>query len=360
MSGPKTATWSIRYDPMPARIKDLESYVDEQRAWLERNEGFIRRYLGEAGLAAAQDALDYVDECIENQDPDTGFDAYGDAWRLFHDLRDQAREAKRREENAKQTAEEIVAQCHALWNDRDRQTFLRRWINREMIDRLRMALGALSSGKPFVIQKKARQWQRTWHEALSRAEQAAQVNAKALRDHLPKLRAAVERVQNLNARILPDNTDFEREKKRLQQRANEALTDENVALLRACVESLGLLHKTYAEKIKVAEFERATENVREALAACGYAVQFRKERDGTVVLEASGFPTKQVNVQMSPDDGRMRLRVEDEAGSHCVQDVQSLQAELSRLDMELFITDWGKGNPHSIRTSIEQNSITRS
>jgi hypothetical protein len=69
---------------------------------------------------------------------------------------------------------------------------------------------------------------------------------------------------------------------------------------------------------------------------------------------------KLVNVQMKPTHKEMKLHVEDEHGSHCVQDIQSLQAELARHDMELSITDWGKGNPQGLCTSVEQNTVVRS
>ena len=69
---------------------------------------------------------------------------------------------------------------------------------------------------------------------------------------------------------------------------------------------------------------------------------------------------KLVNVQMKPTHRKMALHVEDENGGHCVQDIQSLQAELARNDMELSITDWGKGNPRGIHTNVEQNAIVRS
>jgi hypothetical protein len=368
MSGPKTATYSFRYDSTPTRIQDLESFTNEQEAWLKRNGGFIQRYLGEKALTEAQDALAYVDECITNQDPDAGFDAYGDAWSLFHELHDQAKEAKRRQQDAKrqawlqeqQAAEGLVSQCDALWDDQDSRDFLYRWVRRETVDRLQASLDDLSNGKPFVIQKKARQWQRAWDEALSQAEQAAQENAKVLREHLPKLRAALESLQKLNARILPDAARFERERKELQHCVEEALRDEDGSRLQSCVRSLLRLRDVYAEKIRAAEFQKATETVRDALAACGYSVEFRRDKDGTVVLEASGFPMKLVNVQMKPTHKEMKLHVEDEHGSHCVQDIQSLQAELARHDMELSITDWGKGNPQGLCTSVEQNTVVRS
>lgn len=365
MSGPKRATWSFSYDPTPTRIQDLESFAATQEAWLNRNGGFIRRYLGEEALTAASNALACVDECIAAEGPDAGFDAYGDAWNLFNELHRRAREAKRQEQNAKreawlrqrQAAEDLVSECHALWGDQNSQDLLRRWIGTRALERLRVSLDAVSGGKPSAIQRKAKMWRRRWDEALSQAEQAAEANAKTLRDQLPKLRTALGDIQNLNAQILPDVASYEREKERLRQRADEALRDEDAARLRACVGGLRRLREAYAEKIRAAEFKKATDNVRDALAVCGYAVESREDADGTVILQASGFPTKVVNVQMKPANDEIRLNVEDEQGRHCVQDIQSLQAELARHDIQLSITDWGKGNPHGVHTRLEQNTV---
>jgi len=57
---------------------------------------------------------------------------------------------------------------------------------------------------------------------------------------------------------------------------------------------------------------------------------------------------------MDPGTDEMKLDVNDERGTHCVKDVQSLQAELARQGMELRIIDWGKGKPQSINQHLEQ------
>jgi hypothetical protein len=364
MSGPKRATWSFTYDPTSRRIQDLEFYAATQEDWLQRHGEFIRRYLGEEAWTAALNALGAVDECITAQDPDSGFDAYGDAWNLLNELHTQAREAKRQHQEAKrearrrqrQAAQTLIAECQAIWDDHDNQDLLHRWTGPTTVEGLRNSLCALTGGDPTTIQQRARQWRRRWDTAVAKAEKIAAINDIAFRDCLPKFRAALEDIQRLNTQILSDGESFELDRKRLQQEADLAIREKDVATLTACAKGLRALHEAQLGKIKAAEFKKATDKVRAALAACGYSVESREDKDGAVVLRASAFPMKLVNVQMAPARDEMRLDVKDQHGTHCVQDIRSLQAELARHGMELAITDWGKGSPQSARCCVEQNA----
>ncbi len=68
-----------------------------------------------------------------------------------------------------------------------------------------------------------------------------------------------------------------------------------------------------------------------------------------MVVEASSFPMKSVNVRVRPNSEQVDLEVNgtrDHAA--CVKDVQSLQAELARHGVTLTMTDWGGGKPGGI------------
>ena len=86
MSGPKLGIWNFQYDPTPTRLDDLSRFVAKQDAWLGRHGSFIKRNLGSSAFERAQSARDLIDEYIDAGDPDSGFDAYGNAWSLFNQL----------------------------------------------------------------------------------------------------------------------------------------------------------------------------------------------------------------------------------------------------------------------------------
>jgi len=365
MSGPKEAVWYFVHDPTPTRLDDLEHFASKQDTWLEKHGSFIKRYLGDKAFAAAIQARHRIDECISMGDPDTGFDAYGAAWQLFNELHQQAREEKQREDynrhqeqfERQRTATKLLSECRALWEDAENQALLKRWVDPKKLQKLLTSLESTASGAPEEIQQEAMAWQKRFDQTLREATKAAQENTKAVQDCMPKLQAVLETLGKLNTDAL-DNMEkfnFRLYKKRLQQKAEDAFQEEDLPLLVRYIESLNNIATEYGQKVKTAEFRKATEVVRSALSKCGYSVSLRTEASGTTVLQATGFPFKSVDVEMNPGTEGMKLNVVDERGSHCVKDVQSLQTELARQGLCLKITDWGKGNPRTIEQRLNSN-----
>jgi len=360
MSGPKRGTWNIPYDPTPARLDDLESFTEKQDQWLHRHGRLIERYLGKEALFEALEARRQVEACIEAGDPDEGFDAYGRAWGVFNGLYRRAQDERRHQEyqqrqRRQQAAERLADDCKALWRDVEDQALLRRWINKGVLANLRASLESVAGGGLKNVRTKARQWRSEFIRTLDTARKMAGQNRKAVQAQIPRLKKAVETLDTIDANLLPDREEFQREKNRLRQAADQALTDEEQGVLVESIRLLRELATVYERKVKIARFEKAAGTVRAALASCGYAVMCRREADGTVVLQASSFPFKSVNVQMSPETREMKLNVKDERGAHCVDDIGSLQAELARQGMDLKMTDWGKGKPRSVHQHHEQN-----
>jgi len=191
----------------------------------------------------------------------------------------------------------------------------------------------------------------------ARQEERQQRNREFVRRHLPELQSALADLRDLKIGLLGDASDFKRKQVQLWQRANGAMQREDLAGLRDAIRELNQLREEYSRKVKAAEFKKAIGNVQDALAACGYAVSSRREGDGTIVLQAAAFPVKSMTVKMAPAGNKMKLHVEDEHGVHCVEDIRSLQAELARHGMQLLVTDWGKGSPQSVHTSIQRNAF---
>ena len=362
MSGPKRAVLYVAYDPTPARLNDLRHFAAKQDRWLERHGPFVRHWLGAEAFSAAVEARRQIDECIQAGDPDGGFDCYGRNWSLFNQAYRSAADAKRQQEywerqqrmKRQRAAARLVAECKAVWEDAENQALLRRWASSMALCSLATSLGSLAGGPPEQVQREARAWRGKFEKALSAATRASDENARAVQSRIPKLREAIDALGKLDADILPDAAQFRLEKDRLQQRADDAVIREDLRVLHESIASLNELAAVYEQKVRQARFRKATDAVRAALSKCGYSVASRTEAGGTVVLQASGFPFRSVNVEMDPGTDEMKLDVNDERGTHCVKDVQSLQAELARQGMELRIIDWGKGRPQSINQHLEQ------
>jgi len=363
MSGPKEAVWYFVYDPTPTRLADLEQFAAKQDVWLERNGSFIRRYLGSEVLTAALQARHRINECIEIGDPDEGFDAYGAAWQLFNELHQRAMEKKREQDclrhqeqlKRQHTAAKLLAECRALWEDTENQTLLRRWADPKEVQILVMSLESITGGTTEQIQRNAAAWQKRFDQAFRAATKASEENTRAVQNCMPRLQVALEALGKLNIDALTDNelkNHFSREKECLQQQANDAFQEEELSVLVRSIESLNKLATDYGQKVQMVQFQKATDAVRAALLKCGYSVSSRTETDGTTVLQATGFPFKSVDVKMDPNTDGMKLNVADEHGSHCIKDVQSLQAELARQGLQLKMTDWGKGNPQRIHQQL--------
>jgi hypothetical protein len=366
MSGPKEAVWYFAHDPTPTRLADLEHFAAKQDAWLERNGSFLRRYLGNEALTAAMDARHQIDECINMENPDAGFDAYGEAWRLFNELHQQAREKKQQENydrrqkqlERQQTVTRLLSECKTLWKDAENRALLNRWIERKKLQELAISLENMATGTLEQVQSKIAAWRKRFYQILQDATKASERNALAVQNCIPKLQAAFETLGKLNIDALGDSKlkdRFRLDKERLQQQAENALQEENLPVLVQSIESLKKLAADYGQKVKIAEFRKATEVVRAALSRCGSSVSLRAEPNGTMVLQATGFPFKSVNVKMNPDTDGMKLDVADKHGGHCVKDVQSLQAELVQDGLHLKVTDWGSGKPGSVEQRLANN-----
>ncbi|KPJ77416.1 MAG: hypothetical protein AMK72_01035 [Planctomycetes bacterium SM23_25] len=307
MSGPKRGTWHIPYDPTPARLDDLSEFAARQRTWLERHGGLVERFLGTQALAEARRAYQLVLACVEDGDPDAGFDAYGAAWALFNALHRDACEARRRrilevQERQQRAAREVLAECTQVWAGEENQRLLSRWLEPVERARLESDLAAAAAGPAEEVRRKSRAWQANFGRALTVAGRRAGENARAVRAAVPELRSAAKELGRLNVPLLPEDERkrFARSKARLEQKSEAAIVREDLGGLRSAVRGLRNLAAKYESRVRSAELRKAAEAWRAALANCGYAVAWREERDGTLVLEASGFPTRMVTVQVRP------------------------------------------------------------
>jgi hypothetical protein len=357
MSGPKRGTWRFVYDPTPTRLADLSQFAARQTAWLGQHGEFLRRFLGSVALERAVAAWEHVAFCIAEGDPDTGFEAYGAAWALFNQLYRDAAEAQRRrriEEQARavRAADSLVRECRQLWEAPENQALVQRWVDERSRCGLASALSAIGASSLDEVKAKALAWQGQFAQALRLAGQRAAENARAVKAVVPALRAATQAVGALNADILPrtERRRFEDAKARLREEAEEAVTREDIGILQNAATRMKALVSEYEPKLKAAQLKKATEIWRSALVNCGYGVTLRTDSDGTMVIEASSFPMKAVNVRVRPDSEEVNLEVNG-AHSHapCVKDVQLLQAELARQGVTLTMTDWGKGGPGGVR-----------
>jgi len=356
MSGPKRGTWHIVYDPTPTRLADLSRFAARQDAWLERHGSFVGRYLGNEALARARAARDLVHQYITLGDPDAGFDAYGQAWALFNQLYRDAAETQRRrriEEQARvqRAAEGLVQECREFWQAPENQALVQRWVDVPGCYQLAETLKSIGAGTARDVQEKARAWQNRFAQELRLAGQRAAENARAVKACVPALRSATRAVEGMNATVLPrsERREFDDARARLNQEAEDALTREDLQVLQNATTGMKALIAEFEPKVRAAQLKKATEVWRSALANCGYGVTLRTEPDGTMVIEASSFPMKSVNVRVRPDSEEVNLKVNGAKGHpDCIRDVQSLQAELARQGVELKMTDWGSGNPGGV------------
>lgn len=373
MSGPKRGIWYIPYDPTPARLDDLSRFVTKQDAWLDRHAPFIKHNLGSNAFARAQAARDLVDEYIEAGDPDGGFDAYGDAWYLLNQLYREAMDAKRKRKQQErlrrqqqqqeryerlkrqQAAARLFAECKTVWQDSENQALLKRWTGRTELRNLTTALETLAACAPGQVQHKASAWQKRFEYILDTAVKRARQNSKQVQEWAPRVQGVIRDLGGLNITVLTneEQTHFKAEKNQLQQTTEYALSNEVLEELHTAFDKLKNLETEYSTKIKTAQFQKATEIVRQALAKCGYSVASRTEADGSKILRASGFPLKSLSVEMNPDTDEMKLNVKGK--EHCVEDIKSLQAELAGQGLVLTMTDWGMGKPQNIHKYSQQN-----
>jgi len=356
MSGPKRGTWHIVYDPTPTRLADLRRFAARQDVWLERHGSLVGHCLGNEALTRARAARDLVHQCISRGDPDAGFDAYGAAWALFNQLYRDATEVQRRrrveeQARAQHAAAALVSQCKELWQAPENQALVQRWVDAPERYRLAETLASVGAGGVREVQEKARVWQSRFAQALRQAGQRAAENARAVKTCVPALRSTSQAMDEVNADVLPrpERRRFEDARARLRDEAEEAMTREDLQVLQNATAGMKALVAEYEPKIRAAQLKKAAEVWQSALTNCGYGVALRTEADGTVVIEASSFPMKSVNVRVRPDSEEVNLEVNG-ARDHttCVIAVQSLQAELSRQGVELKMTDWGSGNPGGV------------
>ena len=388
MSGPKRGNWRFTYDPTPTRLVDLSCFVAKQDAWLQRHGSLIKCCLGNAAFAKAQAARDLIDKHIKMGNPDAGFDAYGNAWNLFNQLYRDAIDAKRKQQQQQrqeryeqlkqqqqhqeqlkqqerqrycerlkqqQIATRLHAECKAAWQNHENQALLLQWIHPADCQQLASELQATGKEPAEQMKRKCLAWQESFEYILRLATKRASRNSKAVQARLPHLQATVKSAAQLNITVLTgeEQRRFTSERLSLQQAAEEALSTENLKELDSAICHLKELTENYRAKIKIAEFGKATKVVQNALSNCGLSVTLHYKPDGTAILQASGFPTKSVNVEMNPDNNEMKLNMGDKRA--CIKDVKSLQAELANRGMNLTMTDWGTGKPQNIYEHLQQN-----
>ena len=228
---------------------------------------------------------------------------------------------------------------------------VQRWVDVPGRYQLAETLASVGAGGVREVQEKARVWQSRFAQALRQAGQRAAENARAVKTCVPALRSTSQAMDEVNADVLPrpERRRFEDARARLRDEAEEAMTREDLQVLQNATAGMKALVAEYEPKIRAAQLKKAAEVWQSALTNCGYGVALRTEADGTVVIEASSFPMKSVNVRVRPDSEEVNLEVNG-ARDHttCVIAVQSLQAELSRQGVELKMTDWGSGNPGGV------------
>lgn len=362
MSGPKRATYRFEHDPTPTRVADLEFFAAKQEAWLERHGQFIRRELGQHAFEEAKAAYGSVCECIALEDPDTGFDCYGSCWATLNSLHRQASRAKRERQRQEQrrhqrVADALLHDCRRAWESTENQALLQRWAGAAERHTLEADLQAIASGSAQEVRAKAKAWLARFEETVRSASRSAQGNAKAVQACVPRLNGAVRALGELNANTLPagEQEKLQATKSRLQQAAEEALRNEELEALRSAIRKLKRLATKYRKLIGAAELQKAAEVWGDALKGSGYAVNSRTEQDGTVVLQATSFPMKSVNVELKPGAEEVQFEVNGSTGhGGCAQDVQALQAELARRGMTVTVTDWGKGRPGLVGNRIAE------
>jgi hypothetical protein len=357
MSGPKHGNWTVAYDPTPARLNDLRSFAGKLDRWLECHGDFLERHLGAIAVVEARNARNNVQRCIDIQDPDGGFIAYGTAWETLNRLhreataaqRQRQREAyeafQRQQQQQQQLAAAAVAQCRQCWSDSANQTLLQRWSPPQERRSLAGELVAVAEGPAPQVTAKARQWQDRFDTVLAMATAQKAENTRALQAAIPQLRKIVTDLGSLNVAVLPpaERQSFEGAKVSIQETAQQALAEEMLAPLGKSITQLrSLLRKTHP-LIKAAELRKASDAWRIALEKCGYTVSVRTAEDGSLILQASGFPTRSASVTLDPQTHDVKLHVGDPDGhGRCVRDVQALQAQLQQQGVQLTMTDWGK------------------
>lgn len=364
MSGPKRGVWYVPYDPTPARLADLKRFAAKQDVWLQRHGSFIKCYLGDEELSKARAARNLINQYIDARNPDGGFDAYGSAWTKFNRLYRQAKEVRKQQERQKlqerlqreKATQRLVSECKLLWQNKANQALLQRWIPSGELSSLANRLSQAGTGGYTSIRKKTRAWKTDFENLIAEATKRAETNSKVIREYLPCVSTSIRNLSDLNVEALTEGArkHFEAQKDELVQSIQDALSQESMSDLRSVHDHISTMENEYQVKIRRAEFDKASVAVRQALSKCGYSIDIRKEADGKVIFRASGFPFKSANVEINPNSDQMKLDVNDEHGTHCVKDVQSLQTELARQGIKLRINDWGKGKPQAIQKNLQQ------
>jgi hypothetical protein len=203
----------------------------------------------------------------------------------------------------------------------------------------------MAEGPAMQVPAKAQRWQERFNTILATATARHTENARALQHAIPQLRKIVKELGTLNVEVLSptERQAFERGKGRFQEAAQQALAEEMLAPFGESIAQLRALLAHVQPLIKAAELRKASEAWRAALENCGYTVSVRTAADGSLILQASGFPTRSASVTLDPHTHDVKLHVGDSDGhGRCVRDVQALQAQLQQQGVQLTMTDWGK------------------
>lgn len=357
MSGPKEGLWWFLHDPAEQRLADLEEYCARLDEWLARQRPFLRQHLGERGVREAERARRAVEECIENGDPDGGFDSYGDCWATFNALwrsAAQARSVERqrlaRERQERQTqAAAILRECVAAWRDEDSRSLLERWGDRKQREAFQVSLAELRAAGPERVIARGHAWLDKHERLIATAEAAAAENSRQVQGFAPTLAASLRAMSEPDLSFLAreESGALSARRDALGKQSQDALGCEDMTRLLSLHREIDEFTKLSLAKVRAAQAARAAGVWQDALAKLGYTVRVRRDPDtGTSVVEARAFPRRSVKVEFSGDTDKARLNVNGEYDStQCVGDMQAIQAALAELGMGFKVTNWGRARP---------------
>ena len=368
MSGPKRGYYRIQYDATSTRLADLERFSEKQERWLESHGEFLGRHLGQEGLEEAQLAVGAVQDCILAEDPDAGFDAYGEAWATLNRLQSEAteardlarrlRERRRREqeqrhrqarEEAEARAAAAVVECRSLWADPDNQEAISRWASARDRQSLESSLESLRAATPKQTLWRVAAWQRRFQGLLDFALGAARENAKRLAEVVPRAQKDLSDLADLNLNVLTDEERgrIEGQRTQLAERIDAAIAEgASTTVEQVHRQARRFLSKT-RKALEKAELRWAGQRWHGALRQLGYSVTEQQGNDGkTIRLQATAFPTRQLSLELNAGSRDVHLNVNGEYDStHCGTDVTSLQQILAEEGIHFGMSDWGRGNP---------------
>lgn len=379
MSGPKRGTWRLTrvnrrstYESTQKQLADLTRFRKKLDNWLTCQAPFLREHLGEEAVSKGQEAIDRVSAYIKDGSPNSGFGAYGRAWRSFNELwreaaraRDRKRcEHRRCQREQRQQLEARAAAalqaCRTSWDDHEHRKLLARWAPTQQVNSLAQELSSLERGKPQSRLENTEAWQRRFEQLLDAAKQQSAENTERVASLLPRLHDGFDKLSLCDVSCLSEDRQMAiSASTEVLQREARAATDAEEAgrIDDLCRRVEGLRAEAEGEN-RTAQLRLVADRWHGVLAGLGYSVVPVKERPGgTLVLEASSFPMRSVSIALQPGSDEVHLNVN---GAHdsvqCVKDMTAIQEALAQQGIEFTMTDWGRGRPDTrvVRQQHEQ------